>query len=139
MVPLSAVIAIVGMLVAIVGTLIVVNLHSIKGSVTDLNARIQREDESVTSLTHSQAAITIEAQRNQTQCKVDCEREFVRSEVFLRETGFLRRSLDNVSAATTRIEGNLKVVELLPQICGDIARKIVHEFKENGDAPNVNL
>jgi hypothetical protein len=138
MVPLSAVIAIVGMLVAIVGTLIVVNLHSIKGSVTDLGTRLQKQDESVSTIAHSQAAITIEAQRNQTECKVDCEREFVRSEVFLRETGFLRRSLDSVSAATTRIEGNLKVVELLPQICGDIARKIVHEFKENGDNPNAS-
>lgn len=135
-VPLAAVIAIVGMLVAIVGSLIVVNLYSIKGSVTDLGARLAKQDESVSSLSNGQAAITIEGQRNQAACKIDCEREFVRSEVFLRETGFLRRSLDVLSLSTTRIEGNLKVVELLPQICGDIARKIVHEFKENGESPH---
>jgi hypothetical protein len=135
-VPLAAVIAIVGMLVAIVGSLIVVNLYSIKSSVSDLGSRLAKQDESVSSLTGSQAAISLEAQRNQTACKIDCEREFVRSEVFLRETGFLRRSLDALSASTIRIEGNLKVVELLPDICGDIARKIVHEFKENGESPH---
>ena len=122
-VPLSAVIAIVGMLVAIVGSLIVVNLHSIKACITKLSDRLDKQDDLISSINLRQSASTI-----------DSEREFVRGETFLRETGFLRRSLEQLTASLNRIEGNLKVVELLPDICGDIARKIVHEFK-NGEKP----
>ena len=64
--------------------------------------------------------------------KETCQQEFVSGELFLRETGFQRRAIENLSASMNRLEGNLKVIEKLPEISGEIARKIVHEFK-NGE------
>ena len=69
-------------------------------------------------------------------CKVDCERSFVNKELFLRETGFSRRTLENVTAAINKLDGKLTVVEKLPQIVGDISRSIVKEMS-NG-AKNGN-
>jgi hypothetical protein len=67
------------------------------------------------------------------KCKVDCERSYVKTEVFLRETGFARRALEGLTASVNRLDGKLTVVEKLPQICGDISRNIVKEMK-NGDS-----
>ncbi len=70
--------------------------------------------------------------KSMADCKVDCERQFVNSELFLRETGFQRRALEKLSASVNRLEGNLKVVDKLPQISGEIARQVVREMK-NGE------
>ena len=66
-------------------------------------------------------------------CKIDCERTFVNTELFLRETGFTRRSMDKLTGSVNRIEGKLTVVEKLPQIVGQISREIVKEMR-NGVA-----
>ena len=67
------------------------------------------------------------------KCKVDCERNFVNSEIFLRETGYTRRSVQSLTESVNRMEGTLRVVEKLPQICGDISREIVKEMKNGGN------
>jgi len=123
-VPLSAVIAIVGMLVAIVGSLIVVNLRSIKSSVASLVSRTNQQDSRIGDIAAEQR-----------DCKVDCERRFVSTELFLRETGYQRRAIDQLTASVNRIEGKLTVVEQLPQIAGNIARQVVREMK-NGETPD---
>jgi len=122
-VPLSAVIAIVGMLVAIVGSLIVVNLRAIKSVVNGLASRLNQQDSKI-------GLVATEAK----DCKVDCERRFVATELFLRETGYHRRAIEQLTASVNRIEGKLTVVEQLPQIAGQIAREVVHEMK-NGEKP----
>lgn len=122
-VPLSAVVAIVGMLVAIVGSLIVVNLRAIKSVVTGLASRLNQQDSKI-------GDIAVE----QKDCKVDCERRFVTTELFLRETGYQRRAIEELTASVNRIDGKLTVVEQLPQIAGQIAREVVHEMK-NGETP----
>jgi len=121
MVPLSAVIAIATALLAVVGSLIVVNLHGIKACINKLVNRVDGQDKVISRLSDRQAA-----------CKIDCERQFVKSEVFLRETGFQRRAMEGLTASVNRVEGNLKVVEKLPEISGQIARQVVAEFK-NGE------
>lgn len=65
-------------------------------------------------------------------CKVDCDRRFVDTELFLRETGFQRRAIETLSASINRLEGKLTVVDKLPQISGEIARQVVREMK-NGE------
>jgi hypothetical protein len=124
-VPLSAVVAIVGMLVAVVGSLIVVNLRAIKSIVTGLTSRLNQQDSTI-------GLIATETK----DCKVDCERRFVSSELFLRETGYQRRAIEVLTAAINRLDGKLTVVEQLPQIAGKIAREVVHEMK-NGETADV--
>jgi len=120
-VPLSAVIAIVGMLVSIVGSLIIVNLHSIKSSVVKLCDRLDRQDSKIGLVGAEQK-----------DCKVDCERRFVSTELFLRETGYSRRAMEQLTSSVNRLEGKMTVVEQLPEIAGNIARQVVKEMK-NGD------
>ena len=120
-VSLAVVIVITGPLLAFIGTLIIINLHSIKSCITTIVDRQDRQDNTIRSLSGNQAA-----------CKIDCERQFVTGELFLRETGFQRRAIEKLSVSVNRIEGNLKVVEKLPQISGEIARNVVREFK-NGE------
>jgi len=99
---------------AIVGSLIALYLRSIK---------------------HCQDKQAESAQGLQTKfanCKIDCDRTFVKAEVFLRETGFTRRALEGLIASVNRLEGKLTIVDQLPNICGDISREIVKEMK-NGD------
>lgn len=128
-VPWNIVATIVGSAAALVGTLIVLNLRSIKHCVRKLGSRIDKQDENIEKTGDK-------VQTLQTQfavCKDDCHRTFVDGEVFLRETGFARRTLEKVTASVNRLDGKLTVVEKLPQICGDISREIVKEMK-NGES-----
>ena len=63
-------------------------------------------------------------------CKVDCHRNFVTGEAFLRETGFTRRTLETQTAALNRMEGQFTLVDKLPAIVGEISRNIVNEMKK---------
>ena len=127
-VPLNVVAVLVGGCLAIVGSLIVLNLRSIKQCLRSYGQRIDKQDNHIEK---TQTDVKI-VQTSFSSCKVDCERSFVNKELFLRETGFSRRTLENVTAAVNRLDGKLTVVEKLPQICGDISREIVKEMK-NGE------
>lgn len=123
-VPLSAAITVVGMLVSIVGSLIIVYLRSIKSCVSDLAARSDQQA--------SEIRLVVKDQKD---CKVDCERRFVSTELFLRETGYHRRAIEELTASVNRLEGKMTVVEQLPEIAGNIARAVVREMKNNGEKP----
>jgi len=124
-VPLSVVIAIVGPIVALVGTLIVLNLRSIKSCIRGWTQRIDKQDQELDRAKKEVRTLGIEMR----DCKVDCERSFVSAELFLRETGFTRRSIEHLTSSVNRIEGKFSIVDKLPQICGDISREIVREMK----------
>ena len=109
--------SIIGAAIVVVGALIVLNLRSIKHCVQGVDQRVNKTEDNVKSI-----------QLGFSACKVDCERSFVDKERFLRETGFARRTLENVTATINRLEGKLTVVEKLPQIVGDISRSIVKEM-----------
>ena len=117
-VPLNIVAVLVGGCLAIVGSLIVFNLRSIKQCLQKNREDVKKPQNDVRVL-----------QTNFAGCKIDCDRTFVTSEHFLRETGFTRRTLESLTATVNRLEGKLTVVEKLPQICGDISREIVKEMK----------
>lgn len=116
--------SIIGAAIIVVGTLIVLNLRSIKHGVRGVDQRVNKTEDNVKNV-----------QLGFSACKVDCERTFVDKELFLRETGFTRRSLENLNASVNRLDGKLTVVEKLPQICGDISREIVKEMR-NGQNGN---
>ena len=124
--------ALIGGMVGVIGVLMVLYLRSIKLYLRGFTERLDRQDKlidrherkidsAVDSLKSMYASLA--------ECKVDCDRTFVGSEPFLRETGFTRRSLDNLTKSLANLDGKLTIVERLPEISGDIARKIVREMK----------
>jgi len=118
---LTIAITLVGGCLGIIGALIVLNLRSIKSCIHKSNEQISAAQADVKTV-----------EKNFDACKLDCQRTFVSAEVFLRETGYTRRSLETLTASVNRMEGKLTVVEKLPQICGDISREIVREMR-NGE------
>ena len=119
--PLTLVAVLVGGCLTIVSSLIVLNLRSIKHCLRNQDKQVDKTQADVKQL-----------QINFMNCKIDCDRTFVQSEVFLRETGFARRALESLTASINCLDGKLTVVEKLPQICGDISKAIVKEMK-NGE------
>lgn len=124
-VPWGIVATIIGSAVVVVGSLIVLNLRAIKQCVRSLGGRINKQD---TQIEKAQREVKT-LHTGFANCKVDCERTFVNKELFLRETGFARRTLEDLSTSVNRLDGKLTVVEKLPQICGNISREIVKEMK----------
>jgi len=104
-------------LATLIGALVLWNLKM-------LIKRLDAQDERIKAIEAEQKTLRSR--------KESCQQEFVGGELFLRETGFQRRAIEKLSAAMNRLEGNLKVIEKLPEISGEIARKIVREFK-NGE------
>lgn len=110
--------SIIGAAIVVVGSLIVLNLRSIKHCVRGVDQKINKAEDDVKTM-----------QTDFATCKVDCERTFINKELFLRETGFQRRTLEILNASVNKLDGKLTVVEKLPQICGDISREIVKEMR----------
>jgi len=125
----TAIIAsIVGAAIVVVGSLIVLNLRSIKNCIRAFSSRADKQDIQIEKARDSVKKL----QADFGNCKIDCERVFVSKELFLRETGFQRRTLEGLSASVNRLDGKLTVVEKLPQICGDISQAVVKEMKNGG-------
>jgi len=126
--PLTLAAVLVGGCLAIVGSLIVLNLRSIKSCLRSFTRRIDKQDGQIEKAKDSVNSLG----KDLRECKIDCERSFVNAELFLRETGFTRRSLQTLTTSVNRIEGKLTVVEQMPKIVGDISREIVKEMKNGG-------
>ena len=131
-VPLTVVIMVAAGLLGVVGSLIILNLRSIKTGQRDFTQRVDKQDVRIDKAGDDMKALGSDFQK----CKVDCERNFVSAELFLRETGFTRRSIQSLTTSVNRIEGKLTVVEQMPKIVGDISREIVKEMKKNGGNHN---
>jgi hypothetical protein len=63
-------------------------------------------------------------------CRQECNRSFVEKETFLREAGFSRDKLDDMSNTLSRMEGKLQITEQLPNICGRIASEVAAQFSK---------
>ena len=101
---------------AIIGGLVLMNLKTLKDCIVKQDNEVKQMREAIT--THREAL---------SACQVKCRSEFVSSELFLRETGFTRRSMEHLTASVNRMEGQLTIADKLPAICGDIARSIIAE------------
>ncbi len=62
-------------------------------------------------------------------CKVDCDRNTVSKEDWVRSEGYTRRGIDKLSRQLAGMDGKLGVVEKLPEICGSIAREVAKQIK----------
>ena len=110
---LPFVITVVGGLLAIVGSLIVLNLRSIKKCLAGIDRRLDGHEERIA---------TIEQDHR------DDIRSSVSKEDWVRSEAFTRNKLDRLSVTLSRIEGKLQVVEKLPEVSGAVAREIVKEL-----------
>ena len=127
-VPLAAVIAIVGPMLALIGTLIIVNLRSIKSCITGVVARLNLHDAAITSLSKDQA-----------DCKIDCDRNTVSKEDWVRSEGYTRKELKELTAAMNRFAGQLGVIDKIPQITAAIVKEVISRIniREPADVKEV--
>lgn len=58
-------------------------------------------------------------------CQVECTRNYVSKEDWVRSEAFTRNKLDGVSETLSRMEGKLDVVGRMPEIAAAVAREIV--------------
>ena len=69
-------------------------------------------------------------------CKVDCHREFVTAESFVRSESYTRKKLDQVLEGLAGLTARVQVADKLPEIAGNIAREIVaHMSPPNRSTP----
>jgi len=103
---------------ALVGALVLWNLRL-------LNHRLDALDHRVDKVEAEHLALS--------QRKESCQREFVDVEQWIRSESYSRSKLDGIAESVSNLTGSLKVIEQMPRICGQIARDIVKEFRnENG-------
>ena len=62
-------------------------------------------------------------------CKVDCDRNTVSKEDWVRSEGYTRSGIDKLSMQLAGLDGKLTVVEKLPEICERIARGVAKQIK----------
>jgi hypothetical protein len=128
----TVVITLLSGFLSLITVLLTLYLRSINANTQTLRARIDNHEKRFESVDKDIECLSTHVN----DYKIDFERRFVPTELFLRETGFTRRKLDELCASVNRLEGNLTVVDKLPQICGDIARAVVSEMKKEKGAAN---
>jgi len=132
----SASTALIGGMVGVIGVLMVLYLRSIKLYLRSFAERMDRQD---VQLDKHEKKIDVTADSLKAlytrlaECRTDCSQNYVSAENFLRETGYTRRALNEVTTGLANLDGKLTVVEHLPEISGDIARQVVREMKGNSD------
>lgn len=62
-------------------------------------------------------------------CKISCTQTFTTNEAFVREAGFMRRTIEAHTQVLAEIKGTLQVVNRIPEVAGQIAANIVREMK----------
>jgi biotin operon repressor len=115
---------VIGLLLSGIGTLLGMNLQSIKKCIKNLSERIDKQGYRIDE---------VEKLGNQlAKCQVECTRNYVSKEDWVRSEALTRQKLGEVAETLARINGKLDVVEQLPNITGKIAREIAIALK-SGD------
>ena len=127
-VPLTLVVVLAAALLSIVGSLIIVNLRSIKTCVRNFAVRVDRQDSKIETTREELKKLY----RDIASCKVDCDRNTVSKEDWVRSEGFTRKEIKEVAGTLNRIEGKISIVEKIPDICGGIVREVVTQLNHNG-------
>ncbi len=109
----------------IIGGLVALYLRSIK---QDLHALSERNDKQDDLIAGNQQGMTALGQQLAT-CKIDCQAVTVSKEDYIRSEGRMRRQLEQLTAAINRLEGQLQVMQQLPEVCGKIVGKVVEQLK----------
>jgi len=121
-VPLGIVIVILGGLLSLIGSLIVINLQSIKKCLASLSSHSAKQDDKI-----------IDIERRIANCRHECDSNNVNREDWVRSEAFTRQKLEKLTETLATIVGKLDVVEKLPAIAGEVARAVVNGMKQMGD------
>lgn len=109
---------------AIVSGLVLYNLNTFSN-------RLTQTEQSIKDLAIKQQADLKLVSEKQSDCKVDCTREFVAAEAFVRSSAYDRQKIDQISDTLNRMAGNMAVIEKLPQISGEIAANITKQILQS--------
>lgn len=115
----SIVATMVSGMAAMVGALVILNLRSLSACIKEIKGRQDTHDGQMRKLGEKFAA-----------CKVDCDRNTVSKEDWVRSEGYTRQAMGRLSDQLSRMDGKLSVVEKLPDICGAIARQVGEQIKD---------
>lgn len=110
---------IISALASVIGGLVLFNLKSIKSCIHGLINRLAKNEQDVQ-----------EVKDRMNTCKIDCERNTVSKEDWVRSEGYTRQELKSVTSLLNRLDGKLDVVSKLPEICADIAGKVVQQMSK---------
>ncbi len=102
---MQVVLTILGALLALVSSLILVNLKGLKACVTKLDARIDLQDSRLQIF-----------ERTMKDCKIDCDRSNVSKEDWVRSESYTRTELKSIGQTLARVEGQIGMMDKLPQI-----------------------
>jgi len=120
----SAIVAIVfSTLASLVGALVLLNLQSISKCIRGLTGRVDKHDDELKDVRQVMST-----------CKVDCDRNTVSKEDWVRSEGYTRRGIEKLSEQMAGLDGKMCVVEKLPEIAGTIARSVAQEMKKGDRA-----
>ncbi len=61
-----------------------------------------------------------------------CNQDFVGKVEYIRAVNGMEQSMKELTKAVSRLEGSMEVIKQMPAICGNIAKEIVKEMKNNG-------
>lgn len=103
-----------------VSALAILYLRSIKQCLSGLVNRIEKNETEVHKL-----AVKI------SDCKIDCERQFVTAESFIKSESYTRKKLDNIAESFASLQGEIKVAAKLPEVVGAITREVVASLNQN--------
>ena len=110
--------SVIGASSAIIGGLILLNLKSIKHCIKSNSDRLSKNETDVQDVKDRMAA-----------CRTECTRTYVDKVDYIRNVTKQENSLDSLIKITSEIKGGMAIVEKIPQICGEVARQIVKESK----------
>jgi len=110
---------VIGILSALVGGLVLLNLRALSQTIRDLSSRSERHDNEIRQI-----------RTDMSECKVDCDRNTVSKEDWVRSEGYTRRGLERLSEQMAGLDGKMTVVEKLPEISAQIARAVASEMKK---------
>ncbi len=113
---LLGILAVAGILIS---TLAALYLKAIKQCITKQSDSITNLDTKVSNVVADQAA-----------CKNECTRTYVDKVDFIRNVTKQERTLESLIRITAEIKGGLAIIEKIPQLCGEVTRQIVKDFKK---------
>ncbi len=109
---------VLGLLLTVITGLIAWYLRSINSSLITISTRIDEQDEKINAL-----------EKTYLLCKQNCQQEFVTAEQFVRNESYTRQKLDAIANGVSILSGQMKIIEQMPNIAGQIASNIVKEMK----------
>jgi uncharacterized protein YoxC len=98
----------------IISGLILMLLTSIKSDLRAISARVDLQDAKIERLTE---------RRNL------CNQDYVGKVEYIRSVNSLEESMKKVTEGVAVLNGSMRVIEQMPQICGNIAKEIVKEMR----------